>query len=63
MADPIDSVSEKVAAIFRELAGERAAVLDATRLPASVTSVITAALAAEAAEDRRILHADKLLFI
>jgi hypothetical protein len=62
MADSILSVREKVEAIFRELAGDRAATLDATALPAGITSTITAALAAEDAGDEEILHADEIAF-
>jgi hypothetical protein len=62
MADSSPSVCEKVEAIFRELAGERAATLDATRLPAAITSTITAALAAEDAGEEQVLHADQIAF-
>ena len=62
MADSTPSVREKVAAIFRELAGDRAATLYATRLPAGITSIITAALVAEAGDDDEILHADQIAF-
>ena len=51
MADSTPSVREKVEAIFRELAGDRAATLDATSLPAGITSTITADLAAEDADE------------
>ena len=62
MADARSSVCEKVEAIFRELAGERAATLDATRLPATIASTITAALAAEDAGEEQVLHADQIAF-
>lgn len=62
MADSTPSVREKVEAIFRELAGDRAVTLDATSLPAGITSTITAALAAEDAGDDEILHADEIAF-
>jgi hypothetical protein len=62
MADSTPSVREKVEAIFRELAGDRAATLEATSLPAGITSTITAALAAEDAGDDEILHADEIAF-
>jgi hypothetical protein len=61
MADSTPKVSDKVEAIFRELAGDRAAMLIGTRLPASITSTITVALAAEAGDDE-ILHADQIAF-
>lgn len=61
MADSTPKVSDKVEAIFRELAGDRAAMLIGTRLPASITSTITVALAAEAGDDE-IFHADQIAF-
>ena len=62
MADSTPSLHEKVEAIFRELAGDRVAMLSATTLPAGITSTITAALAAEDASDEEILHADEIAF-
>jgi hypothetical protein len=62
MADSTPSVREKVEAIFRELAGDRAATLVATTFPAGITSTVTAALAAEDAGDDEILHADEIAF-
>jgi hypothetical protein len=47
MEDEFDSVGEKVAAIFKELAGERAKALDGSALPEAITKVITVALAGE----------------
>jgi hypothetical protein len=41
-ADPQDSVSEKVAAIFRELAGERAWEVDGSRLSIRTRDAIAA---------------------
>ena len=62
MAESTPSVREKVDAIFREVAGDRATMLEATRLPAGVTSTIKAALAAADAGDEEILHADEIAF-
>ena len=61
MPDSTLSVSEKVESIFRELAGDRAAALCATRLPAAVTSTIAAALAA-GPNDQDILRTDQIAF-
>jgi hypothetical protein len=49
-ADPQDSVCEKVAAIFRELASERACEVDGSRLSIRTRDAIAAALA-EAYDD------------
>lgn len=62
MTNPGDSVDEKIKAIFRELAGERAATLEATRLPTAITSTITLALAGENATAERILESDRIAF-
>ena len=62
MAHSTDPVRTKVTAIFREFAGERAASLEATRLPAAVTSTITAALAGESGDEKQILRADQIAF-
>jgi hypothetical protein len=62
MVDSTLPVREKVEAIFRELAGDRAATLNATAFPGGINSTITAALAAEDAGDEEILHADKIAF-
>ena len=62
MPDSSSPVRERVEAIFRELAGDRAVSLDATILPAGITSTITAALASEDASDEAILHADEIAF-
>jgi len=53
MGDSYDSVSEKVAVIFRELAGERSKALDGSVLPAAITSAITAAQVNENAGEKR----------
>lgn len=45
--DELDSVGQKVDAIFREMAGERAARLDGSVVAASAMSAITAAYADE----------------
>ena len=50
-ADPVDSVTEKVAAIFRELAGDRAHHLHGSALATPVRDAIAAALAAENGSD------------
>jgi hypothetical protein len=62
MADSTQSFRKKVEAIFRELAGERAAMLDAAKFPAAITSTITVALAGESGDADEILHADKIAF-
>lgn len=62
MTDSTPSVREKVATIFRELAGERASALDAASFPARIASTIAAALAAEGTGGNEILHADEIAF-
>ena len=62
MANSTRSFRVKVEAIFRELAGDRVAMLDASRLPESITSTITAALAGESGDADAILHADRIAF-
>ncbi|MEI6085004.1 MAG: hypothetical protein WCS70_11970 [Verrucomicrobiota bacterium] len=62
MPDSNDPLREKVAAIFRELAGGRAETLDAARLPAGITSTFTAALAGTDSTEAQILHADQIAF-
>ena len=47
MSDPLDSVTEKVLAIFRELAGERAQQLDGTDVAAAAIDAMTRALSSE----------------
>lgn len=56
------SVAQKVAVIFRELAGERASAVDGSRFPANVTSTITAAIMGDDADEAKILHADEIAF-
>lgn len=60
--DAHDSVREKVQAIFTELAGDRARMLEGGTFPASITSTITAALSGADATEERILHADRIAF-
>ena len=60
--DAHDSVRKKVEAIFKELAGDRAATLDGGKLPASITSAITAALSGPGASGEQVLHADQIAF-
>jgi len=62
MGDSYDSVSEKVAVIFRELAGERSKALDGSVLPAAITSAITAAQVNENAGEKEILRKDEIAF-
>ena len=63
MPDSTPSFRVKVETIFRELGGDRAVTLDAQRLPASITSTITAALAGESGDADAILRADKIASI
>src|SRR4051812_9463778 len=60
--DAHDSVRKKVEAIFKELAGDRAAALDGEKLPAGITSAITAALSGPDAGEEQVLHADQIAF-
>lgn len=60
--DPYQSVDKKVQAIFTELAGDRARMLDGCVFPAGITSTITAALADADATTDEILHADQIAF-
>jgi len=62
MAEPYDSVREKVAAIFRELAGERAKVVEGSTFPKAITSAIASALLSEDADEKVILHKDEIAF-
>ena len=55
------SVEDKVKAIFRELAGDRAAILDGGRYPTGIAATITAALAAEPDNDAS-LQAKEIAF-
>jgi hypothetical protein len=60
--DAHDSVRKKVQAIFTELAGDRARMLEGSTFPAGITSTVTAALAGSDASEDRILHADQISF-
>lgn len=62
MENPYDSVRKKVAAIFFELAGDRAKVLDGAILPTGITSAITAALTGSDDCDERLLQNDQIAF-
>jgi hypothetical protein len=62
MEDAYDSVRQKVASIFKELAGERAQTLCGSKFPASVTSIITSALLTENADEKEILPKDEIAF-
>ena len=50
-ADPIDSVGEKVSAIFRELVGDRARDLDGSMLSIRTRDAIAAAFAEQYGDD------------
>ena len=60
--DAHDSVRKKVQAIFTELAGERARMLEGSTFPAGIASTVTAALSGADATEEQILHADKIAF-
>ena len=60
--DAHDSVRKKVEAIFTELVGDRAKMLDGSVFPAGITSTITEALSGKNATADQILHADKIAF-
>jgi hypothetical protein len=62
MEDEYDSVQQKVASIFQELAGDRAKTLSGSTLPASITSTITNALLNQNAEEKEILLKDEIAF-
>lgn len=62
MKDAFDSVSEKVAAIFKELAGERSKTLDGSTFPAAITTAITSALSREEDGEQTFLHKDQIAF-
>jgi hypothetical protein len=62
MADHIVPIRDKVLTMFRELAGERAETLNALRLPADITSTITAALTNSESDVTEILQADEIAF-
>jgi len=58
--DAHDTVRKKVEALFTELAGERARMLDGSLFPAGITSTITASLSGPAASEEQVLQADTL---
>jgi hypothetical protein len=60
--DAHDSVRKKVQAIFTELAGDRARMLDGSTFPAGITSTVAAALSSSDATEEQILHADQIAF-
>jgi len=60
--DAHDSVRKKVQAIFTELAGDRARMLEGSTFPAGITSTVTAALSGSDASEEQILHADQIAF-
>jgi hypothetical protein len=60
--DAHDSVRKKVQAIFTELAGDRARMLEGSTFPAGITSTVTAAFAGSDASEDQILHADQIAF-
>jgi hypothetical protein len=60
--DAHDSVRKKVQAIFTELAGDRARMLEGSTFPAGITSTITLALAGPDPTQDHILHADQVAF-
>jgi hypothetical protein len=62
MSEPYDSVRQKVSAIFTEIAGQRANMLEGSRLPANITSTITAALVESHCVTTDILKADEIAF-
>jgi hypothetical protein len=60
--DAHDSVRKKVQAIFTELAGDRARLLEGGTFPAGVTSTVSAALCDSDATETEVLHADEIAF-
>jgi hypothetical protein len=63
MSDAYQSVGEKVAAIFRELAGERSKALDGSVFPTAIKKTVSAALANENGDDETIIHkVDEIAF-
>ena len=59
---PESSLTEKVATIFREMAGERVAALNGSRFPANITSTITAALIGDDMDEAKLLRMDEIAF-
>jgi hypothetical protein len=62
MEDAYDTVGQKVASIFEELAGERSQKLCGTIVPASITSTIASALLNENADEKEFLLKDEIAF-
>jgi hypothetical protein len=60
--DAHDTVRKKVEALFTELAGELARMLDGSLFPAGITSTITASLSGPAASEEQVLQADTIAF-
>ena len=60
--DAYDSVSKKVEAIFTDLVGDRAQMLDRRTFPARITSTITAALSGSDSNEEQVLHAEQIAF-
>lgn len=60
--DAHDSVRQKVQAIFTELAGDRARILEGGTFPAAITSTVTVALSGSDATEEQILQADQIAF-
>ena len=60
--DANDTVRKKVAALFTELAGDRARMLDGSLFPAGITSTITASLSGPDAIEEQVLQADTIAF-
>jgi hypothetical protein len=60
--DAHDSVRKKVDAIFTELVGDRARMLDGNTFPAGISSTIRATLSEADAGQEQILYADQIAF-
>jgi hypothetical protein len=60
--DAHESVRKKVEAIFTELVGERARILEGGKIPSGTTSRITQALSNPKATKEQILRADQIAF-
>ena len=60
--DAHDSVRKKVQAIFTDLAGDRARMLEDGTFPASITSTVAAALSGADATHEQVLDADQIAF-
>jgi hypothetical protein len=60
--DADDAFRQKVDSIFRELIGDRADMLSATKLASGLMSSITVALSGKDSSDEKILRIDELAF-